>query len=1026
VPNTMAVFVLIFSLLIFSPVPGFAKVVIFWQESFPTVASQTIARETLVQALEGMDPAFTNLEGLKDSSVLASAELLVLPYGSALPVDAWASIHEYLEAGGNCLILGGQPFRVPVALSEGTFKQARPQDTYSRELEFRHTYEVPTPGDTKFEWKPGYSFLRAPVIRAARFFAVEGRLDGLGYMVNLKGTELAAPVIVSDHSGVAGRASEMRGSRIVALDFEPVPGYWESPDGISLIRQSAEYARQGATAFWLEMLFSTLKPEERPEIVVHLLNARRDRMNVPLTGDVKVELLSGQTVLETAQVLCRGGRVDESLLFHKSLAPGFYTIRGLYQEDGHIREFYQNGFWVEDEALLRSGPILGVRGDFLTRDGKPFFPVGTNYFGTEQNGWDFSGPRNAWIWERDFAEMEQNGVTFVRTGVWMPYKRFVEPLTGQVNERFLRNLEAYLLCARQHNIVVNFTFFAFVPRISTRFGPDAASPEPNAYIDPPSIRAEQDYILSVVNRFRNIPWLSWDLINEPNFSNPQRLWKGNVPNGDPGEVKAWHNWLRQRYGTVGRLASAWAVAPEDLGTFDSVPLPSDADLTFDRYGNSRHVRAFDYNMFAQDMFTAWVRSMVAAIRGAGSAQLIDVGQDEGGVKDRVLNQFYASGGVSFTTNHTYWQDDALLWDSVAAKRPSVPNISGETGYQPVWSPDGVWRYDEITGEPLLERKWALGFAAGSSGVLQWDWDREPDFGMKRSDGSAKTWQAMMRDMGRFAEKAEASATGILQPQIAIVLPQTLQLSTWNGFALEAQQNCVRALYQYARAEAYVAGEYQIDALGSPKLIIVPSPFELTESAWQALLEKVKAGAILLVSGRFDEDDHFHPTGRHSEVGLNYEPGPLTTRENVLSWPLGKARLTYSREKTTYLDRALIPDGRTWITKMLGKGKILFAALPLELNDNLQATGDVYKYAVEQARISPTYITTVEDRGILISPTRFPHATLYVITSESAEPSDVSFEDQLSKKRFSGELSSSHAAMLLVGEDGIVLAAYGWK
>ena len=160
---------------------------------------------------------------------------------------------------------------------------------------------------------------------------------------------------------------------------------------------------------------------------------------------------------------------------------------------------------------------------------------------------------------------------------------------------------------------------------------------------------------------------------------------------------------------------------------------------------ANEVRALDYNLFAQDMFCDWVRSMVDAIRGAGSKQLINVGQDEGGVTDRVLNQFYGSAGVSFTTNHTYWQDDALLWDSVVAKRPGVPNITGETGYQPVWAPDGTWRYDELTGLGLdraqvgawlcgrLERRAAVGLGS-----------RECDFGMQRSDGSAKLWENMMR------------------------------------------------------------------------------------------------------------------------------------------------------------------------------------------------------------------------------------------------------------------------------------------
>ena len=68
---------------------------------------------------------------------------------------------------------------------------------------------------------------------------------------------------------------------------------------------------------------------------------------------------------------------------------------------------------------------------------------------------------------------------------------------------------------------------------------------------------------------------------------------------------------------------------------------------------------------------------------------------------------------------------------MAAKRPGVPNITGETGYQPAWAPDGAWRYDEFTGLGLTQRKWALGFAAGSTGATQWDWDREVDFGMKR-------------------------------------------------------------------------------------------------------------------------------------------------------------------------------------------------------------------------------------------------------------------------------------------------------
>lgn len=1008
---------------------AFAGVVVFWQDGFPTVASQPITRQALAKALDGADPVFTGIDGLRDPATLGAADLLVLPYGSAVPVSAWGSIQSYLRAGGNLLVVGGQPLRVPVTVTNGKYDEARPQDTYSRELGIHHSYEVPWQEGTKFAWRFGYSFLRTPGIRARRFFALEGRLDGLGYMINSAGVEVAAPFVVANYTGGGPRSGGMLGSRVVMLDFEPEAGYWESPDGVSLVREAAGYARRGATRFWLEVLFSSLRPGETPQVTVHLRKPRRERPEPPPTGEVKVELLSGETVLDTARVPCSGNKVDGEVSFQKVLPPGFYTVRGQYQEAGQPRESYQNGFWVRDEKLLASGPVLGVKGDFLTRDGTPYFPVGTNYFTTDENGWDFSGPRNAWVWERDFTDMARHGVTFVRTGVWAPILGFIETTTGAASERFLRNLEAYLLCARRHNIIVNFTFFAFAPRsgMSPSEEPPegAAPPMPNPYLDPGAIRAEQDYIVSVVNRFKEVPWLCWDLINEPSFSNPRRLWKGNTPNGDPAETRAWHGWLREKYGSVAELAAAWVVTPEQLGSFDNVPLPGEADLAFTRYRNTRLVRALDYNLFAQDMFTRWVHSMVTAIRGAGSRQLVNVGQDEGGVTDRVLNQFYAAGGVAFTTNHTYWRDDALLWDSVVAKRPGMPNIVGETGYQPVWAPDGAWRYDEVTGYPLTERKWALGFAAANSGALQWDWAREVDFGMKRSDGSAKTWQAMMRDMGQFAEKAAPWATAVIQPQVAIVLPQSLQLSVWNATALEAQQKSVRALYHYARAEAYAVGEYQIGLLGDPKLIILPSPFGLTRSAWEAIRGKVEGGATLLVSGRFDGDAHFHPTGRQKEIGLAYEPGLLTVRGNLLKWPGGQALLTYGGEKTTYLDRAELPDGGAWVEKALGKGKVLFAPLPLELNDNLQAIGGVYRYALKIAGVASTYTAGVEDPSILICPTRFPRATLYVLTSESVQQ-DVTFRDHRSGKQFSGSLAPGRAALLLVGEDGGLLAVYNWN
>ena len=1015
-----------------------AHTVVFSQQGFPTIDSEPVPQATLMAAL-GVGTVFADVAELRAGNALHGAALLVMPYGSAVPAAAWPAIESYLHGGGNLLLLGGQPLRVPVLTNRaeektggaaGSFQPEAPQDSYSRVLGFQHSYAAPLTGEpAHFHWRDGYGFLPRLEVRAKQVFVEEGRLNGLGYLDAADGTHLGAPVIVVDRG--ADQGGSRLGSRIVALPFTPQPGYWQSQDGTSLIRAAAEYAEAGPAKLELEAQYSTLRPGELPELTLHLRQAGAH----PRSGVVAVQLLAGGKVLDTANVPIGGsagdGAGDVPVPFRKPLPAGVYTVRAVWKPEGAgaAQEFAQTGLLVEDLQALETGPALGVHGDFLSLGGKPFLPVGTNYFTTEENGWDFSGPRNAAVWEQDFADMERHNVTFVRTGVWMSNAKFVEPSTGEANERFLRNVEAYLAAAHRHHIAVNFTFFAFSPRVGEpRRSPDnpgAPDTTPaNPYLDPEAVHAEQGYVRSVVQRFRNVPSLSYDLINEPSFSNPRSIFHGNVPNGDPLEVSAWQKWLEQHYTTLPALAAAWRVTPESLGSWSGIPLPTTADLSLGRYGNADEVRAYDYNLFAQDSFAEWVRGMVATIHAAGSTQLVDVGQDEGGVTNRLLNQFYAAAGVSFTTNHTYWQDDALLWDSVAAKRPGMPNITGETGYQPAWNPDGTWRYDELTGSAIEERKWALGFAAGSSGAMQWDWAREVDFGMERSDGSAKLWEAMMADMGAFAKAAAPYATGLTLPQVALILPQSLQLSAYNTQALAAQQTAVRVLYGHNRVEAYAVGEYQTDTLGTPKLIVLPSPYGLSDKVWADIEARVRAGAVLLISGPFDGDPHMHTTDRAQQLGLQTTLAPLQQSYESLSYPGGVLPLEYRGSATTMLDRSIFPDGKTWAELPLGAGKVLLSAFPLELNSDLDSVAAVYAYALKTAGVRPTYQTDIKNSGILICPTTLPHARLYVLTSET-DTAPVAWTDTASGKAFHGTLDAGRAALLLVNDRGDVAASYGW-
>jgi hypothetical protein len=658
--------------------------------------------------------------------------------------------------------------------------------------------------------------------------------------------------------------------------------------------------------------------------------------------------------------------------------------------------------------------------------------TGVNYFSTDPHtaaffvGGSLGG--NARVWERDFAEMVRQGVTIVRTGIWLNRARYLDVVSGAAGERLLRAIEAYLTSAARHHLQVIFTFFAFDPQSEMEPGQgqteNRLGPGSNPYLDPSAIEAQLAYVRAITSRFRDVPFLSFDLINEPSFSNPRRLWKGNSPNNDPAEQAAWRQWLEKRYATIDRLAEAWHVAPAELGAFDRIPLPAFADLEPSRYGNPRQVRAVDYNRFAQDAFRRWADTIIGGIRGTGARQAVTVGQDEGGVADRLLNQFWSASQVDYTTNHTWWRDDALLWNAVAAKTPHKPNIVGETGPQPVWAMDGVSRWDDVQGFPLLERKFALGFANANAGVLHWDWTRSDDFGLLRRDGSHKLWMEALAGIAAFARAAQPYATAALLPDVAIVLPQSLQLSAYGSWAVAAQQHAVRALYHYARSSAFAVGEHQLATMPDAKLIILPAPWVVEHDAWDALMARVRGGATLLVSGRIDADEHWLPVPERTKGWpLEYSHGALTTREATVTWPGGTVPLTYSGDRTTYAERGLLAGGQTFADIPLGKGRILYAALPLELADQMDNVGRIYAYALKRAGVRQAYETSCDDPGILIAPTCLRDATLYVLTSESAAVSRVTFRDRLSGEDLRVPLSPGRAALLLVTRDGKVAASY---
>src|SRR5262249_15494695 len=323
------------------------------------------------------------------------------------------------------------------------------------------------------------------------------------------------------------------------------------------------------------------------DVIWHAATQSGDAQTVKITVFPELEP-SGRTVLTVNLP------ISQPPILPAAKTKGLWTVEAELREGGRVRALYRSGFWVRDEAYLRSGPHLSVDRDYFLLDDQPLAVIGTTYMSSEVQRLYFEHP-NVYVWDRDLRDIAASGLNMIRTGWWTGWDKFCDE-NGRPYERTLRTIEAYLMTARKHGLPVQFNFFAFLPEV---LGGE------NAYLDPEAVSKQRRLITSVVARFRDVPFLAWDFINEPSISH--RLWTMR-PSRDSIEREKWNEWLNRRYPDRAALAAAWN-APSVSAT-GPLPLPEDIEFTQRGiYVGHNSLKVYDYFLFAQEMFASWVQTM---------------------------------------------------------------------------------------------------------------------------------------------------------------------------------------------------------------------------------------------------------------------------------------------------------------------------------------------------------------------------------------------------------------------------------
>lgn len=991
------------------------EIACFFSPSFPTVDAPIIGAKKLHDAFKRLKVDYLSAKEVEEQLSVDRFGVLVLPYGSAFPVEDWGAIHRFLSDGGNLVLLGGYPFHQPVLRGKGKWILGTPQPTYAHQLligpadeinvnsspfYFRNSRIVSTKGsgfDAREFRFPGKVFELTVRFTTTNDFPDEigsaGPRDAvlrpLIQIVNGEGLPVACPLLEIDRLRGFGA-----GGRWI---LEPSNSELSS----ATIRDCVETALEGAARIEAFPILSCVDKGEIPVLRVNLFRPKpgkgdksASRVDVEVYGHHNQRVfrstldLAGTKKFQSGEV-----RIDPVTSFQ----PGFYKVRIKDDAVSWQPNTFTTGFWVMDKKLLDSGPQMSVSKDWLIKDGKVFPIIGTSYMAGNAARKFLLEP-NPYLWERDFARMQELGVNFVRTGLWTGWREaMLDP--GWMSEHFLRSLDAFLLTAASHHIVVCFNLFAFLP---------PANGGVNPYLDPKSLEWQDTFASMIASRYKGIGWINYDLINEPSYSPPDKIWQ-EVPIGDKFERAAWKGWILRTHGNDReKILDDWRQADGD-----SFSLPSDADLKYSMIrGNRVPRKGLDFQMFAQDVLMHWAGGLRDVIDSAGGDPLITLGQDEGGMSGRSSQQWYYPS-VDYTSVHTWWLNDNLLWDVVSTKVPEKPDLVEETGLMRLENTDGEsWRTPE-TARRLLERKFAYAFMGGGAGAVEWCWnineyqsqDNEVSIGLTRADGTMKIETEVLTRFADFFKKAEPYLHDYPTDPIVIVIPNS-NFFTGMQHAYDGAKRLVRVLGEDFGIVPSIRSEYKLtrDRLKGVKLVIVPDPVMICDSAATELYMASRNGTKVLFTGAVVGNQYGKVTPDFKLLGLDPDSAPVTRYEPTNWGKRGNGNenfVTFGSGKSEYLLKSLSPPLDTL------RGNILDEPLPLELAKQMEPLKAMLAAVMKYSGIKPHLFTTPVASRVLET----GNSALIVCVNESS--TSLSRDFAVGKYRYEIPISAGRARLVLI-------------
>ncbi|TFE25564.1 alpha-amylase family protein [Cohnella luojiensis] len=1029
------------------------KPIIFYDSSFPGAVG---FGEKDLEQLRAIGEV-SDVEGV--TALLREAEggCFVSMHAPYFPIAIWEELLAFLKRGGGLISAGGAPFRVPVRKADGEWFVEPEQTAYHRQLRIHEMLsvlsrpvvklaangDIPLFQDRELLLDVADTWNLVPHVTKSSDLPHQmgsaGPMDAHIYPV-LKGIssedrEVAAPAVLWENT-----KGDFAGGRWLFIN-QPLGAKFAERGGLKALREWARFCASGVTELWLKPSYASYELHERPMLTFQAQKLGRGQADdegkeTEWTFTIQVSYQDDEWAEFQFQFNAAVGQglAIKRIPLRIDVRGGFYSVKCLAESsDGETRMLRQ-GFWGADAKLLQSGGLLSSGRDYFEKDGRPLPVVGMTYM-TSDVARKFLFLPNASVWDRDMAQMRKAGINWIRTGIWTAYRNVMQ-VDGHASEEVLRSIDAFIMTAKKNDLQVTFTFFSFTPETW-----EGANP----YLDPRSVEAQKRFVRSIVSRHRDTTNIDWDLINEPSMFDPQRIFSnGPRSSRDPFEKAAYSEWLALRHGSIEKLRERWGMTPGELPDFASATVPEPEDINFDvqdMHQGKKGTRWLDYVLFSMDMHNRWAKQLYDVIKEECPKQLVTVGQDEALGAQRPSPFFYEEA-TDYTTVHSWWLNDQLLWDGIFAKTANKPNVVQETGIMYVETPDGFAKRSEEELRAMLERKYAYAFAAGGAGAVQWIWNtnfymdnaNESHIGALRADGTEKPEADVSYRFGSFMEGIRDLFRDRELEDVAVVFPYSNDFSN-RKLAFDATTRLTRVLGYELKVPFRGVSEYHLEALESApaKLIIVPSAHNFDDAAFAKLLDIVdRTGATMLFTGPLGLDAYWRKSKRLAEALGERKLSNVVREEQIVIG--GRAYpVSYANRRIAEVFKEVVLNGSVTakveadavVEAAYGRGRLIWSPLPLELNERSEPIARLYEHVLQASgyRGKMEWIKGGNLPGVYGRCLQYKDGALYVFVSEYAYDTLIEVKSAGTGATYSFALERERVVLFATDLQGRVTSVY---